>query len=97
MNPRHAAALALVGWYLITPPLSSDGKRVVGYAPLSGWSIGQSFDSATECEHARIEQVTSARYVAEKARDPDPSNSVLVLDASLGKCVATNDPRLKGE
>jgi hypothetical protein len=30
MKPRHAAALALVGWYLMLPPTSRDyptGKR----------------------------------------------------------------------
>ena len=61
MNPRHAAALALVGWYLILPPmmmpcpskhppkhpppLSFDGD-----APLSRWNAVRSFDSAGDCE-----------------------------------------------
>jgi hypothetical protein len=27
MKPRHAAALALVGWYMMTPPLSANGEH----------------------------------------------------------------------
>jgi len=43
MKPRHAAALALVGWYMIIPP--SSGIRRPGYprtnpsAPLSRWEF----------------------------------------------------------
>jgi hypothetical protein len=33
MNRRHAAALALVGWYLMIPPF--DGKSVNINSPLS--------------------------------------------------------------
>ena len=28
MNPRHTAALALVGWYLMTPPIAKDFQSV---------------------------------------------------------------------
>lgn len=57
MNLRHAAALVLVGWYLMIPPLivpppsenppplSTDDK-----APLARWDISRSFDRADECE-----------------------------------------------
>jgi hypothetical protein len=43
MNPRHVAALALVGWYMIIPP--SSGIRRPGYprtnpsAPFSKWGF----------------------------------------------------------
>jgi hypothetical protein len=44
VNPRHAAALALVGWYLMLPPVShGDFNENV---PLSGWRIVQRFDTA---------------------------------------------------
>jgi hypothetical protein len=44
MNLHHAAALALLGWYLIMPPK--------GYpkAPLTCWSHMWSFDTAKECQ-----------------------------------------------
>jgi hypothetical protein len=41
MKPRHAAALALVGWYLMTAPPHSEKSRCGKYtdpcAPLSQW------------------------------------------------------------
>lgn len=36
MKPRHAAALALVGWYLMVPPLASLQSQTADlHAPLS--------------------------------------------------------------
>ena len=38
MNPLHAAALALVGWCLLTPPeMSNHGPNT--HAPISQWHI----------------------------------------------------------
>ena len=63
MRSRHAAALALVGWYLMTPPLRSpqsvhwnEGKPqqdTLTPAPLSQWRTVNSFDSASECREAK--------------------------------------------
>jgi len=63
MNPRHAAALALVGWYLMIPPKIEgwyfkdwhffNGVRADERAPLDNWKILKSFDSAGECEAYR--------------------------------------------
>ena len=49
MNLRHAAALALVGWYLMIPPLNSEGK-VDTHAPMSRWNQFMSFDAASACQ-----------------------------------------------
>jgi len=70
MNPRHAAALALVGWYLMVPPfkpnsmpqpsftLPSLEARVLNIdAPLSKWEIYVASDSADECEADKTETV----------------------------------------
>lgn len=43
INFRHAAAFALVGWYLMIPP----GKEFM--APLGYWVQEVSFDTAKEC------------------------------------------------
>jgi hypothetical protein len=49
MKPRHAAALALVGWYLMVPPTTKN--HVVHYEePISGWQIIDSFDTAQACK-----------------------------------------------
>jgi len=50
MNPRHAAALALVGWYLMQPPF----KCIENYlgsctADLWEWSEGGRFPTAEAC------------------------------------------------
>jgi len=47
VNPRHAAALALVGWYLLVPPQTRfwwiGRQRYDDAAPLSNWTIERSF------------------------------------------------------
>jgi hypothetical protein len=48
MKLRHAAALALVGWYLIVPPLLKKGVDLS--APLSQWVPLTSYDRAKQCE-----------------------------------------------
>ena len=50
MKPRHAATLALVGWYLMVPPHDPDGQHANPKGPLSQWHILASFDSADECQ-----------------------------------------------
>jgi hypothetical protein len=41
MNARHSAAVALVGWYLLVPPVQTDLGivQIQADAPLSKWSI----------------------------------------------------------
>jgi hypothetical protein len=59
MNSRHAAALALVGWYLMWPPekcvdksRSDLGACEMAYdttADLTGWAQGRGFSTAEAC------------------------------------------------
>ncbi len=49
MKLRHVAALALLGWYLMIPPQSLDGKRVLDDLPLSKWDSALGFDHAEVC------------------------------------------------
>jgi hypothetical protein len=52
MNPRHAAALVLVGWYLMVPPieLTRSGERAFNfYAPVSQWYCWDFYQTAREC------------------------------------------------
>src|SRR5258708_29897532 len=53
MKSHHAAALALVGWYLMVPPLG-DGLKHNDNAPLRLWKIEESFDTAAECREMKI-------------------------------------------
>ena len=47
MKSRHVAALALIGWYLMMPPSKKND------APLSEWTISQSYASAEACQSAQ--------------------------------------------
>ena len=64
MKPRHAAALALVGWYLMVPPMVhkedwQDWKngRGVSTTPLSAWFTWNWFDTADACTKQREAEI----------------------------------------
>jgi hypothetical protein len=85
MKPRHAAAFALVGWYLMIPPVYQRLRsRPV---PLSKWVVSGSFDSAKKCDEAATKR--SAELVKNN-RIP-----TAVDFAETYQCVSTDDPRLK--
>jgi hypothetical protein len=96
MKPRHAAALALVGWYLMTPPWSGPGK-FNDKAPLNQWQQAHAYDSATACEKGRYSTVKN--FLKGHAPNGDMLNKETAdYNAQLyaaGRCVETDDPRLK--
>ncbi|HTR26336.1 MAG TPA: hypothetical protein VMI10_20355 [Terriglobales bacterium] len=104
MTLRHAAALALVGWYLIVPPST---RRTVPNPvdpahpwhvrtpvdetrPLSEWQkIGQ-FDSEHDCHRALKRLV----YEGEEPGHTQATNPRKPVWGTA-QCIATDDPRLK--
>ena len=86
MNFRHAAALALAGWYLMGPPFVNG--RADLKASLSRWTTLGSYDSAEQCEEDRqaLQRAGSAWH------RPDPDLSAKAM--TLMRCVASDDPRL---
>jgi hypothetical protein len=108
MKPRHAAALALVGWYLMAPP----NKKAD--APLSEWTVGHTYDSAQACQDALVK---GREQAAAKLRhydsmtdlqrrnlehDQDAYNQELAdndsIDAAFhSACIESDDPRLKAK
>ncbi len=106
MKPLHAAAVALIGWYLLIPPVFSPmggNPRSSNdlAAPLNRWDIwGRPFDSAASCtkekERLRTEAPRRLKFAHEHP-DQDPNgNIVAVAEAwQFAECVATDDPRLK--
>jgi hypothetical protein len=93
MNLRHAAALALTGWYLMTPPLKPDGKPDI-QAHLSKWQMDGSFDRATSCE-ARYHDFLDQAFRSRPADHIDPQAERLFWQSQAAQCIATDDPRLK--
>jgi hypothetical protein len=80
----HAAALALVGWYLMLP-FARDGKE--RDIPISQWVHIDSFDTATECREGGFHAIDSAkRHSASADR---------ITAATAFECIETDDPRLK--
>jgi hypothetical protein len=72
MNPIHAAALALVGWYLMMPFSMPDHEPNTS-APLSRWAHYSSFDSAKECEQAAAQM--RAKFQVGALKDADVANA----------------------
>ena len=89
MKPRHAAALALVGWYLMYQQDMPNTKV---------WTHKtQSFKSKRACEHfAELERAKLEH--SENPRDTTMLEGYYV-SALLDKktvCIRDDDPRLKG-
>ncbi len=98
MKLRHAAALALTGWYLMIAPTHHDRQTHEWItdltAPISEWSLTGSFDAANDCkkEIDRRQQWTD-KYAAGNGKNAD----MLEAEISGAACIATDDPRLKGK
>ena len=94
MRPRHVAALVLVGWYLMVPPLVpqlSEGKPYRGFlplAPLSQWTIFDRFDTVRECIDAHVKLLRDR--VIKNVND-----EIRLEQAYSARCIAADDPRLK--
>ncbi len=96
MKPRHAAALALVGWYLMSPLVDQKAAKIVYEAPLTYWEHEGSFDTAAECERKRKENVRWITNLTIKRTDTSPGSHLGLDSALAAKCIASDDPRLKG-
>ncbi len=95
MKPCHAAALALVGWYLMVPNVI---ETVGGYqadfnCPLSRWAVNSVFDSASECDPIQGGVVLKGQRDMKKA----PVQSMdwaIAQSLTQAQCIETDDPRL---
>jgi hypothetical protein len=120
MKIRHAAALALVGWYLMAPSVSYDKEGHVKAPPaawdtsISHWDSLGAFDSASTCQAVQHGvKADIAKKLKEKfhaSADIPGMNSALSHATSVeqldwlafaatrlaAECIATDDPRLKG-
>jgi len=83
MKLRHAAALALAGWYLMLPPAKNGQIRD---APIELWAHIDSFDTADQCRDAAQEIMKRADSKGDQTR---------IAAAYAYECIASDDPRLK--
>jgi hypothetical protein len=93
MNFQHVAGLALVGWYLMLPPMGSVESRhnrstgfYVTYSTQrpNTRQIAGSYDTASECRTA-VEQAN------QRARQNRPECS------AIASCIATDDLRFNSK
>ena len=106
MSLRHAAAIALTGWYLLVPPGSckpewiSPGKPLPCVAPLSEWIVTLSFSSHDECD---AERRADNSYGKQEMTNANDSGDKMLFDSTkkiywralTERCVSTDDPRLR--
>jgi len=92
MKMLQPAALALLGWLLLTPPYVRNGA-FDSNAPLSSWTEAAEFKSQAECENYR-HHVTPGDF----ARNGQKGVIDEAAEAKLrlrGQCVSADDPRLE--
>ena len=98
MKLHHAAALALV-WYLMYQAHPAPDRSFSEPGP--GWAILDSFRTAAECKAAQSKTMQSAMRMLDDAGRPGGiTDGVFLAQQSLRagcKCVADDDPRLKGD
>jgi hypothetical protein len=106
LSLRHAAAIALAGWYLMVPPGSckpewvSQGKPLPCAAPLSEWIVTLSFASGDKCEAERRADISYGEQAMANANHSEDKQLVdstrkIYWRALNEQCISTDDPRLK--
>jgi hypothetical protein len=90
MDPRHAAALALVGWYLMMPAT----KKAALEGPSGSWKVSSAHDTAADCEAVRAQGIEILKTAVQKQPNNDAALTALGI-ATFAQCVATDDPRLR--
>jgi hypothetical protein len=89
MKARHAAALALVGWYLMVPLRPGDPSE-----PLSHWyQSPETFNTEDDCKE--LLEYDVSRFYGKQLHDPAIREHVRSLQ--YARCVADNDPRFKSK
>jgi hypothetical protein len=91
MNLHHGAALGLIGWYLMSPVPGFESARV------DEWSQPAGYDTAQECESARMELYANSHRGDFRTLGGPFSTSQLRKADSEAICIASDDPRLKGK
>ena len=98
MKPRHVAALALVGWYLLLPPLTPNGypSLVDTAQSLTKWQNVGTFDNESDCKRGlkKFAYEASKKPADMAAMTPGQAVQSDLVRSWSAKCVASDDPRL---
>ena len=99
----YLIVLSLLGWYLMLPPAAQQQNGLPwpdGKAPISEWTVAESFDQAKTCEteldkHRKKFQKTVRSKISHQFAESEFWSRFYVAAAGEATCVATDDPRLK--
>jgi hypothetical protein len=92
MTGRFRATLAVMVWYLLTPPYVGPQKFDAN-APLTKWYEAVDFESLADCQRYRAG--TIRQYQNQLDKDPSGSRaSVELFKAS--QCISSDDARRTG-
>jgi hypothetical protein len=101
MKRRHTASLALVGWLLMAPPTypGPNGSFVTKTAlPLRLWQNIGSYDQSVDCDDERRALLDLKKTESPSTFAQEPLRVKLSIIGSWSAvCVASDDPRLKGD
>jgi hypothetical protein len=96
MKSGHTAALLLVGWIMMIPPLVNAPYKINMQAPLSSWQRYKTFDTSDECDQAV--SAAKAKYnptaTAELGTIKKGSRA-FALQMTFAQCVSSDSPDLK--
>ena len=96
MSFRHAAALALVGWWVVVPPISR-GWYADLKAPIRGWTKVEP-QGGVDTEAACEKTLSDHKYLASALGDSGYALSTDLQNELIrhAQCVDEHDPRLRG-
>jgi hypothetical protein len=95
MNHNHIAALTLVTWYLMVPPLVNAPYKIDTEAPMTSWKVYQTFNTAEECRRSQSSAQSKYQHTATA-----PSGTIqrgtraFALQMVFAQCVKSDDPGL---
>jgi hypothetical protein len=99
----HTLAWTLIGSYLMLPPAAQHNgiPRPNVNAPISQWTIAESFDNAKVCEAELDKHRKGFQHTYRKANHAGPGAQFwaqfYVAAADGASCIETDDPRLKAD
>jgi len=96
MKPTIAAAL--VSWFIVAPPIDTGwSAQFDPDTPVSRWLVVNSYDSAADCDFARVGRIFTAMDALDRSPDQirRERRHKLLIWAYLWECDARDDPRLR--
>jgi hypothetical protein len=91
----HAGVLALVVWYLMTPPPDMPLGTPRTSAPYSRWFQSDPFKTLAECQKFKAEVIKNApAYYRSQGADAQRLKRLIAGDQAA-RCVSDDDPLLK--